>query len=85
MGLANSDVIKWAVDLLTDLIEGVNKLTGFAGNDGLGGVITMFLRLGTVIGALKGGKGILDGLLKTISSGLGNPKLLTKITDNFVS
>ena len=85
MGLANSDVIKWAVDLLTDLIEGVNKLTGLTGNDGLGGVVTMFIRLGTVIGALKGGQAIITGLIKTISSTFGKPKFLENLTSGMSS
>lgn len=67
MGLANNEVIKGAVDILTMLLEGVNNLTGVAGNDGLGGVITMFIRLGTVIGALKGGEAIIKGLIKSIA------------------
>lgn len=64
MGLANSDAIKFAVDALTMLLETINKLTGLAGNDGFGGIITAIIRLATVIGALKGGEGILNGILK---------------------
>lgn len=64
MGLANSDAIKFAVDALTMLLEAINKLTGLAGNDGFGGIITAVIRLATVIGALKSGEGILNGILK---------------------
>lgn len=72
MGLANSDVIKLAVDALTLLIETVNKLTGIAGNDGIGGIVTMFMRLATVIGALKGGQSALHNILSYLStSGFG--------------
>jgi hypothetical protein len=63
MGLANNEVIKGAVDLITSLLEGVNNLTD-VGSDGLGGLMTTLLRLGTVIASLKGGKAIIEGLLK---------------------
>jgi hypothetical protein len=80
MGLANSDAIKFAVDALTMLLEAVNKLTGLAGNDGFGGIITAVIRLATVIGALKSGEGILNGILKYFkNSGFEN---IIKIGDN---
>ena len=68
MGLANSDAIKFVVDLLTNLIESVNKVTGLFGNDGLGGFVTMLIRLAAVITSLKSGEAILNGILKTLSS-----------------
>jgi hypothetical protein len=76
MGLANSDVIKFAVDFLTDFIEIVNKLTGIAGNDGLGGIITMFSRLGIVIGSLKGGGAIIHKLIEGVYPGGKGGKFL---------
>jgi hypothetical protein len=68
MGLANSDAIKFVVDLLTSLIENVNKITGLLGNDGLGGFVTMLIRLATVIASLKSGEAILNGILKTLTT-----------------
>lgn len=68
MGLANSDAIKFVVDLLTSLIESINKITGLFGNDGLGGLVTMLIRLAAVITSLKSGEAILNGILKTLSS-----------------
>lgn len=68
MGLANSEAIKFVVDLLTSLIENINKLTGLFGNDGLGGFVTMLVRLGTVIASLKSGEAILNGILKTLTA-----------------
>lgn len=68
MGLANSDAIKFVIDLLTNLIESVNKMTGLFGNDGLGGFVTMLIRLAAVITSLKSGEAILNGILKTLSS-----------------
>lgn len=68
MGLANNEVIKGSVDLITGLLEGINNLTD-VGSDGLGGLMTTLLRLGTVIMGLKGGKAIIEGLLKTFVSG----------------
>lgn len=80
MGLANSDAIKFAVDALTMLLEAINKLTGLAGNDGFGGIITAVIRLATVIGALKSGEGILNGILKYLkNSGFES---IIKIGDN---
>lgn len=71
MGLANSEVIKVVVDLLTNLLEQVNKLTSLTGNEGIGGIITMFVRLTTVIAALKSSKTILSGFSKAINSIFG--------------
>ena len=72
MGLANNEVIKTGVDLLTKLLETVNNLTGAAGNEGIGGLVTMVLRLGTIIGAIKGGEAIFNSLLKLFASkGIG--------------
>ena len=68
MGLANNEVIKVGVDLLTSLLETINKITGVAGTGGIGGLITMLLRLGTVIGALKGGEAIFNSLLKSLAN-----------------
>ena len=68
MGLANSDAIKFIIDLLTALIEGINKLTGAFGNEGLGGFITMLVRLTTVIASLKSGEAILNSILKSLAA-----------------
>lgn len=68
MGLANNDAIKFGVDLLTKLLETVNKITGIAGTDGFGGLVTMVLRLGTVLMGLKSGEGVINGLLKTLKN-----------------
>jgi len=53
MGLANNDLIKVGVDILTFMLETINKLIdGFSGDNGLSkSIITLM----TVIGALKGG------------------------------
>jgi hypothetical protein len=68
MGLANNELIKGAVDLLTEILEKLNQFSDF-GSDGIGGVATMLTRLATVIMGLKGGKAIIEGLLKTFVSG----------------
>lgn len=57
MGLANNEILKFGVDLLTGILEAVNKLTGaLSGGNGL---IKGFVNLVTVIGALKGGSMLL--------------------------
>lgn len=61
MGLANSDLIKGAVDLLTWLLNVINKLTN--GWDGLSKGV---LRLGAAIIMLKGGKVILAEIIRLL-------------------
>jgi hypothetical protein len=54
MGLANNDILKGAVDFLTWIVEGINKMTdSISGGNGLIKSITSLI---TVIGALKLGK-----------------------------
>lgn len=65
MGLANNEILKLGVDLLTGLLEVVNKLTNAL--SGGGGLVKSIISLMTVIGALKGG-GMLLG--KAESAGL---------------
>ena len=72
MGLANNEVIKGIVDILTWLLKAVNEITGIAGNDGLGGVITAFVRLATVIASLRGAQSILRKLTGSILSQTGS-------------
>jgi hypothetical protein len=55
MGLANNELIKAGVDLLTKMLETINNLT-----DDLGGVIGGIAKLGVTIAALKTGKSIFD-------------------------
>lgn len=55
MGLANSEIVKGGVDLLTLLLEGVNKLT--EAFDGVGGSVA---KIGLAIAALKTGKGLFN-------------------------
>ena len=53
MGLANNEILKFGVDLLTGVLEAVNKLTeALSGGNGL---IKSFVNLVAVVGALKGG------------------------------
>jgi predicted secreted Zn-dependent protease len=54
MGLTNNEILKGAVDLLADMIEGVNKLTNglSAGN----GLIKSVVSLGVALGGLTMGK-----------------------------
>jgi hypothetical protein len=60
MGLANNEILKFGVDLLTGFLETVNKLTdALSGGNGL---VKSVISLITVIGALKGGNALLSGL-----------------------
>lgn len=60
MGLANNTVIKGAVDILTLFLNALNDITSWAGNKGLGGVITGFNKLALTIAALRGGAAMAD-------------------------
>ena len=75
MGLANNDILKFGVDLLTGFLETVNKLTSaLSGGNGLAKSV---INLTTVIGALAGGralsKSIFDGgkMATTLTMGGG--------------
>ena len=67
MGLANNEVIKAGVDLLTDLLNSINKLTD-AGDSKIGKFTTSLLRLGTVLIGLKGGQSAINGILKFLTN-----------------
>lgn len=60
MGLANNEILKLGVDLLTKFLETVNSLSEAI--SGGGGLAKSIINLVTVIGALKGGKVLLGGL-----------------------
>lgn len=66
MGILNSDLTKGIVDLLTNILNGVNQLTSGFGtlNDGIGGVINSVLKLSTLLVSLRLGKSILGGIGK---------------------
>jgi hypothetical protein len=75
MGLANNDILKFGVDLLTGFLNTVNKLTSaLSGGNGLAKSV---INLTTVIGALAGGralsKSIFDGgkMATTLTMGGG--------------
>ena len=67
MGLANNSLIKTGVDLLTDLLTTINKLTD-AGDSKIGKFTTSLLRLGTVLIGLKGGQSAINGILKFLTN-----------------
>ena len=69
MGLSNNEIIKGAVDFLTFVIEGVNKLTeALSGGNGL---TKSIISLMTVIGALKLGRNVLGGIMGKVGGSLG--------------
>ena len=69
MGIANSDAIKGGIDMLTKLLETVNKLMdALSGGSGAGKGI---LSLMAAIGALKGGKALLAGGFGFIGRSMG--------------
>jgi hypothetical protein len=66
MGLSNNEILKGAIDVLTTIIEGVNKLTtSLSGGNGL---IKSIVSLVTVIGALGVARAALGGAM---GKGLG--------------
>jgi hypothetical protein len=59
MGLANNEILKFGVNLLTTILESINRMTSaLSGPDGL---LKSLVSLVTVIGALKVGKAALSG------------------------
>jgi hypothetical protein len=69
MGLANNEFLKGAVDILTLIIEGINKMTNAL--SGENGLIKSIVSLTTVVGALKLGGSILKGGLTWIGGATG--------------
>ena len=63
MSIANNEAIKITVDLLTWLIEGINKLT-----DGLPGLVSGLAKLGLVFGGMWLSKSYIDKELARIGS-----------------
>ena len=80
MGLANNSVIKAVVDLLTDLLNTINKISsGVSGNNG---ILKSLVDIGVLMGGLKLGKaaftgffGWLQGKGKTEGQALGGSLL----------
>lgn len=65
MGLTNSEIIKYNVDLLTNFLTTVNKLIdGISGGNGL---IKSILSLGMAFGGLKIGKNLITGLSSDVA------------------
>jgi hypothetical protein len=83
MGLANNAVLKGAVDVLTNILQLINKISAAFG-DGIGSI----LKWGTLIGSLGGirglfkEKGFIDTALKTILKGTIFGKRLGSTVDN---
>jgi hypothetical protein len=62
MGIMNSKLVKFGVDVLTKFLEVVNKATGAL--DGVAGSLTKII---SVVGIFKLGKQIFDKFMPTIS------------------
>jgi len=77
MGVLNNELVKIGVDLLTDLLNGVNALTsGFDTlNSGVGSFINTFAKLVLLIGGLKVGKGLTAGLFGSMLSAVTGGKV----------
>lgn len=70
MGILNSDLVKIGVDLLTNILNGINALTSGFGllDKGVGGVINSISKLILLFGSLGAGKTLLSGLTASISN-----------------
>lgn len=66
-GIANSDAIKWTVDLLTKLLGVINDLT-----DSTNPFVNTFSKLGVAMAGLKVGGGVLRGVTKKVLPGVAN-------------
>lgn len=61
MNLANNDFIKGAIDLISNLLKGINKLIdGISGGNGL---VKSLLSIGVMVGGLKIGKTIFGAMI----------------------
>ena len=67
MGIMNSDLVKFGVDVLTKFLEVVNKATGAL--DGVGGSLTKIV---SVVGIFKLGKQIFEKFMPTVSGFFAN-------------
>ena len=67
MGITNNQAIKAGVDILTGLLNVINKVTGVAGNEGIGGLITAVSKLALAWTGLRAGKAVLAGLSTSLS------------------
>jgi hypothetical protein len=66
MGLANNEILKAGIDVLTKFLETVNKITdGISGGNGL---IKSVVSLGVTIAGLKGAGAILNGVMASMGS-----------------
>jgi hypothetical protein len=60
MGLANNEILKFGVDILTSLVEGINNATkALSGGNGL---IKSVMSLALAFAGLKAGKNIFNGI-----------------------
>ena len=66
MGITNNQVIKFGIEALTRLLNVINKITGVAGNQGIGGLITAFSKLSVAFLGLRVGKAAFNGLFLSI-------------------
>lgn len=64
MSIANSDAIKWAIDLATELITKLNELVTTLSGD------NAWIKFFTTIGTILGGSGLIKGGLKALSGEL---------------
>ena len=74
MSIANSDVIKLGIDLLTKLLQTINQLTSSL--SGGGGLVKSFLSLATIGGALGVGKKLLGNFFGFASNSMGIPQVI---------
>ena len=66
MGLANNEILKAGIDILTKFLETVNKLTdGISGGNGL---VKSVVNLGVTIAGLKGAGAVLNGIMASMGS-----------------
>ena len=72
MGLANNEILKGGIDLLTKLLQTINQLTSSL--SGGGGLIKSFLNLAVVGGALGVGKKLLGNFFGFAGNAMGIPQ-----------
>jgi hypothetical protein len=66
MGLANNEILKAGIDVLTKFLETINKTTDSISGDN--GLVKSIISLGVTAAGLKGAGAVLNGVMASMGS-----------------
>ena len=72
MGIANNELIKVGVDILTNLLNVINNITEALGTEGFGAWVSGFGKLAVLLGGMKIGGSALDGVMAILKNSFEN-------------